>query len=99
MIAERGGWTGSITWFREHVRRLRPEHHPVDSSDRLIWLAGDAAQCDVWFPPKRIPLEDPSNLSGCPHIRPSLSASFSSVADTEGYLISLVKSLADTREC
>ncbi len=60
VIAERVGWTGSITWFRDNVRRLRPEHRPVDPSDRLTWLAGDAAQCDLWFPPKKIPLEDGS---------------------------------------
>jgi len=60
VIAERVGWTGSITWFRDNVRRLRPEHLPVDPSDRLIWLPGDAAQCDLWFPPKKIPLEDGS---------------------------------------
>src|SRR3954452_1882166 len=58
VIAERVGWTGSITWFRDNVRRLRPEHRPVDPADRLIWLPGDAAQCDLWFPPRRIPLED-----------------------------------------
>jgi transposase len=58
VIAERVGWTGSITWFRDNVRRLRPEHRPVDPADRLIWLPGDAAQCDLWFPPKQIPLED-----------------------------------------
>ena len=58
VIAERVGWTGSITWFRDNVRRLRPEHRPVDPSDRLTWLPGDAAQCDLWFPPKKIPLED-----------------------------------------
>ncbi len=58
VIAERVGWTGSITWFRDNVQRLRPEHRPVDPSDRLTWLPGDAAQCDLWFPPKRIPLED-----------------------------------------
>ena len=28
VIAERVGWTGSITWFRDNVRRLRPEHRP-----------------------------------------------------------------------
>lgn len=60
VIAKRVGWTGSITWFREHVRRLRPAHFPVDPSDRLTWLPGDAAQCDLWFPPKKIPLEDGS---------------------------------------
>lgn len=58
VIAERVGWTGSISWFRDNVRRLRPEHRPVDPSDRLTWMAGDAAQCDLWFPPKKIPLED-----------------------------------------
>jgi len=60
VIAERVGWTGSISWFRDHVRRLRPEHRPVDPSDRLTWLPGDAAQCDLWFPPKMISLEDGS---------------------------------------
>jgi hypothetical protein len=60
VIAERVGWTGSISWFRDNVRRLRPEHRPVDPSDRLTWLPGDAAQCDLWFPPKKLPLEDGS---------------------------------------
>jgi hypothetical protein len=60
VIAERVGWTGSITWFRDNVRRLRPEHRPVDPADRLTWLPGDAAQCDLWFPPRKIPLEDGS---------------------------------------
>ena len=55
VIAERVGWTGSITWSRDNVRRLRPEHRPVDPSDRLIWLPGDAAQCDLWFPPRNRP--------------------------------------------
>lgn len=35
VIAERVGWTGSITWFRDNVRRLRPEHRLVDPSDRV----------------------------------------------------------------
>ena len=60
VIAERVGWTGSITWFRDNVRQLRPDHRRVDPADRLIWLPGDAAQCDLWFPPKKIPLEDGS---------------------------------------
>jgi len=60
VIAERVGWTGSITWFRDNVRRLWPDHCPVDPADRLIWLPGDVAQCDLWFPPKKIALEDGS---------------------------------------
>lgn len=60
LIAERVGWKGSITWSRDNVLRLRPEHRPVNPSDRLIWLPGDAAQCDLWFPPGKIPLENGS---------------------------------------
>ncbi|HMT62768.1 MAG TPA: IS21 family transposase [Microthrixaceae bacterium] len=58
VLAERVGWTGSSSWFRENVARLRPEQQRRDPADRLVWAAGDAAQCDLWFPPKRIPLED-----------------------------------------
>lgn len=58
VLAERVGWTGSIRWFRDNVNRLRPEHRPVDPADRLVWEPGDAAQCDLWFPPRKIPLED-----------------------------------------
>jgi transposase len=60
VIAERVGWSGSITWFRDNVRRLRPELRPIDPADRLVWEPGDAAQCDLWFPPVKIPLEDGS---------------------------------------
>ena len=37
VLAERVGWTGSIRWFRDNVKRLRPEHLPVDPADRLTW--------------------------------------------------------------
>lgn len=62
VLAERVGWDGSISWFREHVKRLRPEVRVPDPADRLVWEPGDAAQCDLWFPPKRIPLEDGSRV-------------------------------------
>lgn len=60
VIAERIGWQGSITWFRQNVSALCPEHRRIDPADRLVWEPGDAAQCDLWFPPKKIPLEDGS---------------------------------------
>jgi hypothetical protein len=50
VLAERVGWTGSIRWFRDNVKRLRPEHRPIDPCDRILWAPGDAAQCDLWFP-------------------------------------------------
>lgn len=58
VLAERVGWTGSESWFRENVARLRPQLRPIDPADRLSWEPGDAAQCDLWFPPVVIPLED-----------------------------------------
>jgi hypothetical protein len=58
VIAERVDWPGSITWFRDNVRRVRPDYRRIDPVDRLVWEPGDAGQCDLWFPPKRIPLED-----------------------------------------
>ena len=60
VVAERVGWAGSISWFRENVARLRAQYRRPDPADRLNWSAGDAAQCDLWFPPGRIPLEDGS---------------------------------------
>ena len=58
VLAERVGWEGSIRWFRDNVKRLRPSVMPIDPADRLWWAPGDVAQCDLWFPPKKIPLED-----------------------------------------
>ncbi len=61
VLAERVEWTGSMTWFRENVARLRPDYRKIDPADRLTWDPGDAAQCDLWFPPRKIPLEDGSS--------------------------------------
>jgi hypothetical protein len=58
VLAERVGWEGSIRWFRDNVKQLRPQQQRIDPADRLVWAAGDAAQCDLWFPPRKIPLED-----------------------------------------
>jgi hypothetical protein len=60
VLAERVGWTGSIRWFRDNVNRVRADHRPIDPADRLSWAAGDVAQCDLWFPPRKILLEDGS---------------------------------------
>ena len=49
VLAERVGWTGSSSWFRENVSRMRPQFRPVDPVDRLTWS----------------PCGDPSELSHC----------------------------------
>jgi len=56
VIAERIGWSGSVTNLRRHVRAIRADYLPVDPADRLDYRPGDQAQCDLWFPPVRIPL-------------------------------------------
>ncbi|WP_144837317.1 IS21 family transposase [Kocuria rosea] len=56
VLAERVGWSGSITWFRDNLRAIRSEYAPVDPADRLSYRPGDQVQCDLWFPPARIPL-------------------------------------------
>ena len=56
VLAERVGWQGSITWFRENVARIRPEFRRVDPADRLAHLPGEQVQCDLWFPPVDVPL-------------------------------------------
>lgn len=54
VIAERVGWSGSISWFRERVRAIRPEYLPADPVDRLEHPPGRVIQCDLWFPAPRI---------------------------------------------
>ncbi|MEZ5119934.1 MAG: IS21 family transposase [Candidatus Nanopelagicales bacterium] len=58
VIAERVGWTASERWFRQNVAGLRTDYRRIDPADRIVWAPGDAAQCDLWFPPVKIGLED-----------------------------------------
>ncbi|MBF8194563.1 IS21 family transposase [Nonomuraea sp. K274] len=54
-IAERIGWSNSITVLRERVRELRPAYLPVDPASRTVYEPGELAQCDLWFPPITLP--------------------------------------------
>lgn len=56
VIAERVGWTGSISWFRQRVRAIRPEYLPADPVDRLEHPPGRVIQCDLWFAAPKIPV-------------------------------------------
>lgn len=47
VLAERVGWHGSIRWFRDNLRWLRPEQQPADQRTACLG-AGDAAQCDLY---------------------------------------------------
>jgi transposase len=56
VIAERIGWTRSITVLTDRVRELRPVYLSPDPASRTGYVAGDVAQCDLWFPPVQIPV-------------------------------------------
>jgi hypothetical protein len=56
VIAERIGWTNSITVLRDRVRELRPVYLPPDPASRTVYEPGELTQNDLWFPPVDIPL-------------------------------------------
>ena len=56
VLAERVGWSGSATWFRQNVALVRPDYAPTDPADRIVYHPGDQVQCDLWFPEPRIPV-------------------------------------------
>ncbi|GAA3220443.1 IS21 family transposase [Nonomuraea helvata] len=56
VIAERISWQRSITVLKDRIRQIRPEYRPVDPASRTSYQPGELAQCDLWFPPARIPV-------------------------------------------
>jgi len=56
VIAQRVSWDGSPSWFRKQVAKVRVDYAPRDPADRIEYDPGDQAQCDLWFPPVKIPL-------------------------------------------
>ncbi|MGC0268600.1 IS21 family transposase [Glutamicibacter soli] len=56
VIAERIGWTNSISTLKNRGALIRPEYTSVDPADRLVHEPGHAAQMDLWFPEPRIPV-------------------------------------------
>ncbi|GEP28745.1 hypothetical protein [Cryobacterium levicorallinum] len=55
-LAERVGWLGSASVFRDKVAAIRPEYVPPDPADRLVHEPGKQVQCDLWFPHEPSPL-------------------------------------------
>jgi transposase len=56
VIAERIGWTRSLTVLKDRVRELRPVYLPPDPASRTAYAAGEVAQCDLWFPQAEVPV-------------------------------------------
>ena len=55
VLADRVGWTGASSVFREKVAVLRPEYMPPDPANRLTHEPGAEVQCDLWFPARDDP--------------------------------------------
>jgi transposase len=56
VIAERIGSTRSIRTLSGRVAQLRPAYLPPDPASRTCYVAGEVAQCDLWFPPIQLPV-------------------------------------------
>ncbi|MGH3986160.1 MAG: IS21 family transposase [Actinomycetes bacterium] len=56
VIAERVGWDRGLTVLKDRVRELRPVYLPPDPAGRTSYVAGEIAQCDLWFPPIELPV-------------------------------------------
>ena len=56
VIAQRVGWTRSMTVLKDRVRELRPQYRGIDPADRVIYEPGACSQWGLWFPDYRIPL-------------------------------------------
>lgn len=56
VIAERIGWSRSIRVLSARVAELRPVYLPPDPASRTVYVAGEIAQCDLWFPPIELPV-------------------------------------------
>ena len=46
----------AITVLRDRVAELRPVYLPPDPASRTGYVAGEIAQCDLWFPPIELPV-------------------------------------------
>src|SRR6185503_12232063 len=53
---ERIGWDRGLTVLKDRVRELRPVYLPPDPASRTSYVAGEIAQCDLWFPPVELPV-------------------------------------------
>jgi transposase len=56
VIAQRIGWPYSIRTLSGKVAGLRPLYLPPDPAGRTVYLAGEIAQHDFWFPPVELPV-------------------------------------------
>ena len=47
VIAERIGWSHSLTILKDRLRQIRPEYVGIDPADRTTYEPGEITQCDL----------------------------------------------------
>jgi transposase len=56
VIADRLGWPYSLGPLKKRLALIRPEYVGIDPADRVVYQPGQITQCDLWFPPTKIPV-------------------------------------------
>jgi transposase len=56
VIAERIGWSRSMTVLRDRVREIRPDYLQPEGYGRTCYEPGELAQWDLWWPEVDIPV-------------------------------------------
>jgi O-antigen/teichoic acid export membrane protein len=56
LVAEQIGWEQSMRDLLNQVTQLRPEYFRQDQHLSARYLAGEMAQCGLWFPPTEVPV-------------------------------------------
>ncbi|MBL7489130.1 IS21 family transposase [Frankia sp. AgB1.9] len=56
VIAQRIGWTYSLSPLKRRLAVIRPEYVGIDPVDRVVYEPGQVAQCDLWFPAAPVPV-------------------------------------------
>lgn len=82
VIGQRVGWTRSASVLRAKVAQLRPLYAPADPADRTEYVAGQIVQCDLWFPPRVVPVAAGGPVAELPVL--------SMVAAWSGFLMALL---------
>ncbi|WP_239396009.1 IS21 family transposase [Frankia sp. CiP3] len=56
VVAERIGWTYSLSPLKRRLALIRPEYVGIDPVDRVVYEPGQVTQCDLWFPETPVPV-------------------------------------------
>jgi hypothetical protein len=56
VIADRLEWPYSLGPLKKRLALIRPEYVGIDPADRTVYRPGEITECDLWFPPTKVPV-------------------------------------------